>query len=105
MDVVFFEQSEWFLYLGIFCTILLRVKQDGVQLRLRYERTFFFNKRSRCPRHLQKSKEIWQLGFQRYVFLLFFSVNALEMFENVLFTNNEWTISRHLVKLRFYKKV
>ena len=31
----------------------------------------FFNKRSRCLRHLQKTKEIWQLSFQRYVFLLF----------------------------------
>ena len=29
--IVFFAQSDWFLYLGILCTIPLQAKQDGVQ--------------------------------------------------------------------------
>ena len=70
--MAFFVQSDWFFYLVISCTIHLRAKQDGVQLCLRYGRTFF-NGRSRRARQHQKSNEIWRLSFQGYLFLLFFS--------------------------------
>ena len=41
--IVFFVQPDWFLHLGISCTIHLRVKQDGVQFCLCYGRTFLIN--------------------------------------------------------------
>ena len=51
----------------------------------------FFNKRSRRARQHQKSNEIWQLSIQRYVFLLVFSDKCTQdVFQNVLFTNDEW---------------
>ena len=62
-----FAQFDWFLFLGISCTIHLRAKQDGVQFCLRYGRSFF-NKQSRRATQHQKSNEIWQLNIQRYVF-------------------------------------
>ena len=63
------------------------------------EKELLFNKRSRCARQHQKSNEIWQLSIQRYVFLFFSDKCTQDVFQNVLFTNDEWATSQHPVKL------
>ena len=61
---------------------------------------FFFNKQSRRARQHQNSNGIWHLCIQRYVFLLLFSDKCTQdVFQSVLFTNDEWTTSRRSVKL------
>ena len=61
---------------------------------------YFFNKRSRRARQHQKGNEIWQLSIQRCAFLKLFSDKCTQgVFQNVLFTNDEWVTSRHPVKL------
>ena len=66
-----FLRSDWFLHLGISCTIHPLAKQDGVPFCFCYGRRFF-NKRSRPAKRFQKRKENWQQITQRYVFLLLF---------------------------------
>ena len=62
------------------------------------------NKRSRRARQHQKRNKIWQSSIKRYVFLLFFSGKCTQdVFRNVLFTNDEWATSRHLVKLQKFQ--
>ena len=59
-----------------------------------------FNKRSPRARQHQTNHKIWQLSIQRYVFFLFFSDKCTQdVFQNVLFTNDEWATSRHSLKL------
>ena len=70
--IVFFAQSDWFLYFGISCTVHLQVKQDAVQFWVVVENVFLINDVA-VARQYQKSNKIWQLGIKRYVFLLLFS--------------------------------
>ena len=59
------------------------------------EQELFFTKRNRRDRRYQICNEIWQLIIERYVFLLLFSDNCRQdVFQNVLFKNDEWVTSR-----------
>ena len=70
----------------------------------------FFNKRSHRARQYQNSNKIWHLGtvFKDMYFFYFFSDKCTkDVFQNALFTNDDWTTSRSSIKLlgKFQKNI
>ena len=95
---------------GIFCAIWLiplsrnilhylppsKTSWRPVLFTLRKKNFFSINEVAMPDSSKLKSNENWQMSTQRYVFLLFFSDKCTQdVFENVLFTNDEWVTSRH----------
>ena len=76
--IVFSAQSDWFVYLGISCTIHLRAKQDGVQFCFSYGRRKLFGINWAATPN--SSKLVTKFGYKisrNMYFLYNLAINAL----------------------------
>ena len=77
--IVFFAQSDWFLYLAISCTIHRRAKQDGVPFCFSQGRTFFKQTKSSCHTIPQNQQNLAIKYSKNIYFFYFLAINTLRM--------------------------
>ena len=95
---MFFTLSDWFLYLGISCTIYLPNKTRWRLALFTLRKNIFTINEVAVPDNTKKATKFGN-GVFKDMYLFFIDKCTQNVFRNVLFTNDEWATSRHPVKL------